>query len=353
MIQTTGVYFDGISSVSQLIEVSLDDQQIVFTTNDNQINRWLVTDIHFEHPGNTLEMRLGENQTAFIKITDSEFIQVFIAQLHHSGHIGWYYKVLHLGMKAYISIAVTLLAMIVCGYMFVVPWIAEKAVLIIPEKYDNALANEFLLQYMTENETDSVKTIMLNNFAHELRLDNKKPLHFTVVKSSTVNAFALPDGTIVVYTGLIDLMKNYDELAGLIGHEVVHVNNRHSMKMLCRNLSGYIFISVMFSDVNGIMAVIADNAHNLQSLSYSRQFEKEADEEGTQLMIKNNIDPHGMTLLFSRLKSEEKVDIPAFISTHPMTDDRISYIDKLIKKYPVKQHRNVKLQKLFDAISEK
>jgi len=352
MIQTTGVYFNGISSVSQPVEITFDNINacVIFTTAENQKNQWQLQDINIEHIGNTLEIRPGENQTAFIKINDESFIKEFIKQLNKSGHIGWYYKLLHLGMKAYISIALTLLAIIVCGYLFVVPWIAEKATLIIPEKYDTALANKFLAQYLIENEIDSSKTDALNRFAAHLKLENNKPLHFKVLKSSTVNAFALPDGTIVVYTGLIELMKNYDELAGLIGHEVVHVNNRHSMKMLCRNLSGYIFISVMFSDVNGIMAVVADNARNLESLSYSRQFEKEADEDGTQLMIKNNINPQGMTTLFTRLKTEEKVIVPAFISTHPMTDERIKYINKLIQQHSYHFQQNEALKKLFVEI---
>ena len=77
------------------------------------------------------------------------------------------------------------------------------------------------------------------------------PIKFSVINSETVNAFALPDGNVVVFTGIIDLMDDYDELAGLIGHEVAHVNNRHSMRMMCRNLAGYIFLSAVLSDVNG------------------------------------------------------------------------------------------------------
>jgi beta-barrel assembly-enhancing protease len=165
-----------------------------------------------------------------------------------------------------------------------------------------------------------------------------------------VNAFSLPDGNIIVFTGIIDVMKDYDELAGLIGHEVSHINNRHSMKMLCRNLSGYLFVSAMLSDVNGIMAIIGDNVHNLQSLSYSRQFERQADEQGTALMVMNGINPKGMTTLFSRLKASEKVTMPAFISSHPITDDRIADINRLYKRTPRSFQYNPVLENLFQQV---
>jgi predicted Zn-dependent protease len=145
-------------------------------------------------------------------------------------------------------------------------------------------------------------------------------------------------------------MKNHDELAGLIAHEVSHVNNRHSMKMLCRNLSGYLFISVVLTDVNGIMAVIGDNVHNLQSLSYSRQFEKQADIEGVELMIENKINPKGMTNLFKRIQKNDVFLLPEFLSSHPITQDRIDYINDLIIEKPHQTLKNQKLENLFNQI---
>ena len=336
MNRSAGIYFDGISSVPQKIELILDEQQaeLVFVTTGINTNKWAIKEISFEHIGDLLEIRHGSNATSFIKVSDADFITDFIAFLNKKGHVGWYYKMLHLGMKAYISLAVIILGLIVGGYLVVIPWVAEKAVMIIPESYDISMGNTFYKEYVSQNDIDSDKSKALNLFAQQLELSNTRELHFTVVKSSTVNAFALPNGNIIVYTGLI-------------GHEVIHVNNRHSMKMLCRNLAGYIFISVVLSDVNGIMAIIGDNVHNLQSLSYSRQFERQADEEGTGLMIQNNINPKGMTDLFTRLQSEEKVVVPAFISSHPITTDRIEMINKMIRRISYRNINHLELEKLF------
>jgi len=351
MSLTVATYFDGISSIPQQIELTLDEQQgqLVFKTLIG-INKWRIEEISVEQFGNTLEIRHNDNKTALIKVNNPDFSAEFLNLLKQKGHLGWYHIFIHLGIKVHILIAILILGLIVGGYFLIIPWVAEKAVLIIPEKYDASLGHTFFNEYVTKNNVDSAKTNILNEFAAGLKLNNSKPLHFTVVQSDIVNAFALPDGNIVVYTALLNKMKGYDELAGLIGHEVIHVNNRHTMKMLCRNLSGYIFISVVLTDVNGIMAVIADNARNLESLSFSRQFEQEADVQGTELMIQNGINPKGMTTLFTRLKSEEKVLVPTFISSHPMTDDRIKYINELIKNKPSFRKENKRLTELFQEL---
>jgi len=172
-----------------------------------------------------------------------------------------------------------------------------------------------------------------------------------VVDSDIVNAFALPDGNIVIYTGLLNRMENYEELAGLIGHEATHVNQRHSLKMLCKNLAGYIFISTLLNDVNGIMAVIVDNAHNLNILSYSRNYEREADREGTDLMIQNSINPYGMIKLFERLEEDSKLTIPELISSHPITDERIQYIQAHISTKEYEERHNDVLSSLFERLT--
>jgi len=354
MIRTSGKYFDGISSRPQDIEIILDETNagLRFGILSEHSDFWAIADISFEHIGNSLEIRNRHHSLALLKVNDEVFATAFIAFLKANGQFTWYHHILQLGIKAYISIAVLILGFIVAGYLFIIPLVAEKAVMLIPQHYDISMGHTFYKQYVNDNKVDSAKSEALNLFANQLQLNNSIKLHFTVIDSPTVNAFSLPDGNIIVFTGLIHLMNDYDELAGLIGHEVSHVNNRHSMKMLCRNLSGYLFISAVLSDVNGIMAIIGDNVHNLQSLSYSRQFERQADEQGTQLMILNDINPKGMTDLFTRLKSSETVVIPGFISSHPITTDRIVDINRLIQRTPHKFHKNSKLEELFRHVKK-
>jgi predicted Zn-dependent protease len=255
-----------------------------------------------------------------------------------------------MGIKAHILFMFFIFGIIGLCYLFAIPWVAEKAVVIIPEDYDFQLGATFFESNMLFSNVDTKKSIALNSFANELKLKNTKRLKFTVVDSPMVNAFALPDGNIVVFSGILDAMKDYDELVGLIGHEVAHVNHRHSMKMVCRNLSGYIFVSAILGDVNGVMATIGDNINNLQSLSYSRNFEHEADVEGFEIVAINKVNPKGLSNLFKRLQDEEVVTIPEFLSSHPVTTERITDINELIKTKPFQHEENLKLRELFLAI---
>ena len=192
----------------------------------------------------------------------------------------------------------------------------------------------------------------MNVFAQKIDLKNTKKLSFTVVKSKEVNAFALPDGNIVVFTGIIEKMKNYDEVVGLLGHEASHVNNRHSIKMLCRNLSGYLFVSLILGDANGVMAVIGDNVNSFQSLSFSREFEHQADVDGFKILVDNKVNPKGMSNLMKRLQNEHSDIIPEFLSSHPVTANRIHYIDEMIKTKKYSYEEKTVLTTLFQKLKD-
>lgn len=349
MIKGNAIYYDGLSSLSQNIELIIDKERnhLVFTTPlVGEIN-WPIENIEIIFNSQLINIHFGSNPVQAIKIDEKEFIQEFTQYFNKNDKVSWYQRLINLGTKIHIIIAICFLGTIILGYIYLLPIIAERAVVLIPEDYDTEIGSSFYNQYIEYCEIDSIKTEALNSFAQQLDLNNTKNLKFTVVKSETVNAFALPDGNIIIFTGLLDLMENYDELAGLIGHEVVHVNKRHSMKMLCRNAAGYLFVAAILSDVNGIMATISDNVNSLQSLSYSRGFEKEADEEGLNLMIKNNTKPEGMINLFKRIQSKHDINIPAILSSHPLPEDRIQSIKNLIKSNNSRYIENKSLRDLF------
>ena len=148
-------------------------------------------------------------------------------------------------------------------------------------------------------------------------------------------------------------INKQSELAGLLAHETAHVTHRHSMKILCRSIAGFLVVSLLLNDVNGIMASIAQNANSLQNLSYSRGFEKEADISGFELLRSRRIDPHGMISLFEVLKRQEKTTLPGFLSTHPVTQDRIDYLNTKIKEDPYSFENNLQLENAFSMLKQK
>lgn len=351
----TATYYDGKSSLPQQVVLFYEERAatFIFKGNDNSCHKWVIKDVVFETIGTSLQAQYTNQDTVvYIKITDQQFIEKVVFYRKKNGYVNWYETWVNKSLKAHLCIAFFILGMITLCYIYVIPWVGEKSVLLIPDSYDDELGNKFVLENTLLVNSDAEKSKQLTHFAHELQLNNTKKLLFKVVDEDVVNAFALPNGTIVVYTGILKKMRTYQELVALLGHEAAHINQRHSMKMLCRNLSGYIFVSAILGDANGVMTIVGDNINTLQSLSFSRKFEKEADTEGFKIMIKNSVNPAGMTSLFSRLQEEVDTIIPDFLSSHPITKERITMTTNMVQKEKHVIKENLKLKRLFEDLKQ-
>lgn len=150
------------------------------------------------------------------------------------------------------------------------------------------------------------------------------------------NAFALPDGTVIVTDELIDLAKDDDEMVlGVLAHEIGHVEHQHSLRQLYRAAGVTALIMLIGGDIGSGTEDILVQGTTLLSLSYSRSAEAEADRNSVELMFKAGRDPKAIArffqLLSDRLNDKDEHD---FFSTHPATPDRIAdtlrYADEVI-----------------------
>ena len=163
---------------------------------------------------------------------------------------------------------------------------------------------------------------------------------FRVMRNPVVNAIALPNGSIYVYTGLLARMENEAQLVGVLAHEIIHVRNRHSYlsyrsyrkKMLTVNL---LSIAGAYSGTGGWGATLAAQYMlNISIIGYSRELEKEADLEGSRLMAASPYDPKAMVAAFESFLHKYEVDLDGepFYGDHPKTKDRIAYLNEWISK---------------------
>lgn len=256
--------------------------------------------------------------------------------------------------SAFKSIAILLTAIVgfaIGMYFYVLPSIAVNFAKNLPKESVIDFGNyvfRVLSPNLEINETQSKK---LQSFVDEMKLDNEFPLTVYVADNNELNAFALSGGKFVIYTGLLNKIKNEHQLAALIGHEVSHIENRHVLKNVSRNLSGAIFVSIIFGDVSSATAILGENAHHFMQLSHTRDLEKEADNFGLKIMKANNLDQHGMPELFQILKDETNVDIPSFLSSHPILNDRIEYTKKVADSQN-KTRENLILKEKWKLIQE-
>ena len=165
-----------------------------------------------------------------------------------------------------------------------------------------------------------------------------------VAADPTVNAFAVPGGQIVLHSGLLLKAKSPEEIAGVLAHEISHISRQHSVRQILSAVGVFALVQALFGDVSGIVAILADSASTLLSLRFSRDFEREADDSGLELLRRAGIDPRGMVSMFERLKEEEEkvagtgVAVPALLSTHPATTERIERLEKAVAGAPSGQH---------------
>ena len=126
-----------------------------------------------------------------------------------------------------------------------------------------------------------------------------------VVDDAQVNAFAVPGGHVVVFTGLIRAAASSDELAGVLAHEIQHVVLRHSVRGLVRTMGWRAALSIVFGDV-GPLSGVGELASRLGSLKFSRDQETAADLGGLALLRRARIDPRGM-IEIGRASCRERV----------------------------------------------
>jgi beta-barrel assembly-enhancing protease len=150
---------------------------------------------------------------------------------------------------------------------------------------------------------------------------SKYRYRFHVAENDAINAFAVPGGIVVVHTGLIKATRRPEELAGVLAHEVQHVEQRHSLQALVKDL-GLRGLWMLFTGDLG-SGLVGQAALELTSLSFSRDAEAQADAKGFDELIEAGIDPSGMADFFTIMaKQEGAATPPPFLSTHPASTAR-------------------------------
>ncbi len=171
---------------------------------------------------------------------------------------------------------------------------------------------------------------MLDEIGTKLTQGSPYKYEFHLVDNKTVNAFAMPGGFVVVHAGLIERASSAEEVAGVLAHEVQHVEKRHSLKAMAHSLGLGIAASLIMGDVSG--GAVVGAAQEMSRLSFSRESETEADLEGMKMLARAGIDPTGLKTFFRKMSEDTKLALPAILSSHPASEDRFALIDRELPK---------------------
>lgn len=189
---------------------------------------------------------------------------------------------------------------------------------------------------------------MLVTYAPGARGENNVDFFFFAVRDPMINAFALPGGFVAVHSALLIAAQNESELASVLSHEIGHVQQRHIARMIGQQKQDALLplAALILAALVGKAGGGADAAMGVmmggqglaiqRQLNFSRDAEREADRVGFQTMRNAGFDTSGMVSFFRRLQSSTRVygEAPAWLSSHPLTGERIADIEERIREAP-------------------
>src|SRR5574341_55983 len=170
---------------------------------------------------------------------------------------------------------------------------------------------------------------------------------FFVIEENQLNAFAVPGGSIYLFTGMIERAKSTDEIAGVLGHEIVHVKGRHMARSSgpdAITILSLLSMALLARSGSGAQAagVVGQAVAATRQAAYSRQLELESDTLGARYMAAAGFNPRG-TIEFLKTLDQERalnpIDVPAYILSHPITQERVANAELVVKSLGATQPR--------------
>ncbi len=352
--KTSRLYSAELVFLSHALSIKYADEN-----NITQIINWDIDKITPKKYGASFEPKLTYGDFPFETIeVDADFFK----------HMQTFYPELKFGNKTNQLIQnktwkTIIISLILVGifsaamYLYVIPELADKAAQAVPIEYEMELGEKIYHQNMLPFTKDSIKTELMTDYFNNLGIESPYNLTITVVDNSMVNAFAMPGGYIVIFTGLIDKMDHHEELAGVLAHEYAHIHYRHSLRSMARSLANYALISLVIGDVSGLAGVIVENADFIMSMKYSREMEVQADDYAYQLLHNEGINPKGMIWLFETLNalqedSKIQIELPEFMSSHPETMKRIEAMKQKAEEKKFKALNNDRLETIWGQLKK-
>jgi beta-barrel assembly-enhancing protease len=179
----------------------------------------------------------------------------------------------------------------------------------------------------------------------------RQDFEFFAMRDHTINAFALPGGFIGVHTGLLLAAESESEVASVLAHEIAHVTQRHIARMLGQQqqmqlpmlaaLAAAVLLGRSRPDLASGAVAAASGAAVQTQLSYSRDFEREADRIGFQALEASGYDVRAMSTFFEKMQRATRLaddgSLPGYLRTHPVNTERIADAQNRAARLPYKQ----------------
>ncbi|GAB1232736.1 M48 family metallopeptidase [Ferrigenium sp. UT5] len=326
-------YFDGKTAAAQQVELALVGEELRLRGTNFEL-RWPLREVRLsERLGNT-PRRLELPGGGHCEVTDPAALDALLAQGGYRR--SWLERMQHsLGWALFSALLVA--AVFAVAYRYLLPWGAEVVAMRVPPA---------LLQQMGTSSLETLDRVLLHpsTLAPERRqalraayariapasgaaLESR--IEFRSAPGIGANAFALPDGSIVLLDELVALTQDDDEILAVLAHERGHVDRRHALRRALQSSVVGLVLTWTMGDVSTLLATVP--AMVLEA-GYSREMEREADDYAARTLVKNGMSPCLLSTMLHKLeaarplpqgKKEEKGNrVMTYLASHPATAER-------------------------------
>jgi Zn-dependent protease with chaperone function len=320
-----GLIYDGLSARARPANVALEPDTLTIRFDDGAFDRVSLSILtRGARNPERLTVHRGDAPDWRLVITEPELAGA-LQNLRPVGRFG------KKTTAAYAAVSAALIAGAI-GLWLGGDRILDLATPLVPHRWQESLGRLVVEEIGGDQCTAPKGQAALDHLLNRLRPPEgfAEPVRVIVADSDTINAFAAPGGQVVILRGLIDQAESSDEVAGVLAHEITHVQLHHPTKALIRAIG----LSTLIQALGGQTGAIANDAILLHG---SRDAERAADAGALKLLGKANISPVGMADFFQRMAaktaakpasgSDALIDrLGSFMATHPGNDERVSAI---------------------------
>lgn len=289
------------------------------------------TGVHVALPpaeGSAVEQRLEVAEKGFMEALDAHLSRHGGRAQARAQRVGR-----RIGLRGWAIAAAIVVPVCWIGYALLLP----RLHVFVPLSSEAALGEEVYeaLGDDWEIERDEEFTRVISRMVEELRdPDLDFDLRVEMVDTDDINAVALPGGRILIFRGLITSAPSPDALAGVLAHEIVHVEQRHSIKSMLRALGVTQFaINAVGGGIEGfeLAETVIEASSGLVVLQHSRSHELESDTMAVSKLMAAGRDASGLIEFFNVIQDEMEggMVVPGWMSTHPATRDRLENTRRL------------------------
>lgn len=332
-----GKFFDGKTPVEHAATLTVVDNISVEIHGDFGKKLFPFSDITIAPRVGNIQRKIDLPDGTIFYTAMNDHIDEICRQLD-TAHGNRFIHALESKMK-FIGIAFIGVLLFIAGIYFVgIPYAAKKIAYALPASVSNSITDmtlkTFDKQYLGETTMSGEEQEEMRSLFQHVKTHFHTPDSYTLLirdgKSIGANAFALPNGTVIITDQLVEGSEHNDEIAAIMAHEIGHAMEHHAMRSVIQGSSVMIILSLIMGDFISATNLAAMVPIVLIEGKYSRNFETRADDFSYRYLKENNLPLTRFSDILTRLdKSNMDSTVLNLISTHPPTKERIKrFVEK-------------------------